>query len=284
MNRFALGGCLAALCLAAPAWADAEKPAAKPLQVPYRLTATKHILVRARINRKGPFNFILDTGAPTLFVAKKVGKKLGIDNDESGWATFRRFEIEGGVSLKDLKGRIETPFQVEGMNGLGLLGVELHGMIGYSVLARYKMEIDFNRDKMTWTPLAFEPRLPRRLNAGAPPGEMGGLDFIGSIMKALGSGLGMDEQPEVRRRGFAGMALKDGPEYPEVASVLEKGPAARAGLKTGDRILKVQGRTVVDTDDVLRLTRKLPAGAEVRLSVQRGSDSEEIAFRLREGL
>ena len=37
------------------------------------------------------------------------------------------------------------------MNGLGLAGVELHGMIGYNVLARYRMEIDFTRDKMTWT-------------------------------------------------------------------------------------------------------------------------------------
>lgn len=282
MKRFALGSFLAALCLIAPAWADTDRPAAKPLQVPYRLTVTRHILVRARINRKGPFNFILDTGAPTLFVSKAVGKKLGLANDDNGWATFKQFEIEGGVRLKDLKGRIETPFQVEGMNGLGLLGVELHGMIGYSVLARYKMEIDFSRDKMTWLPLAHEPRLPRRL--GGAPAELGGLDLIGSLMKALGSGLGMADQPEAQRRGFAGMALKDGEENPEVTAVLERGPAAHAGVKAGDRILRVQGRTVVDSDDVLRLARKLPAGAQVKLRVQRGKDTQDISFRLREGL
>jgi hypothetical protein len=45
-----------------PAWADDGKPA-KPretIHVPYRLTATQHVLVRAKINGKGPFNFILD--------------------------------------------------------------------------------------------------------------------------------------------------------------------------------------------------------------------------------
>ena len=39
------------------------KEAAKPIEVPYRLTVPKHVLVRAKINGKGPFNFILDTGA-----------------------------------------------------------------------------------------------------------------------------------------------------------------------------------------------------------------------------
>ena len=47
-------------------------PAADPqigrsFQVPYRLTDTNHFLVRARINGKGPFNFLVDSGAGRLF-------------------------------------------------------------------------------------------------------------------------------------------------------------------------------------------------------------------------
>ena len=49
---------------------DAEPPARAPdpqigqsFQVPYRLTDTNHFLVRARINGKGPFNFLVDSGA-----------------------------------------------------------------------------------------------------------------------------------------------------------------------------------------------------------------------------
>src|SRR5437588_12559768 len=65
--------------------------------VPYRLTRTQHVLVRAKINGKGPFNFILDTGAPALFVAKKVADGIGVTADKRGRATFDRFEVEGGV-------------------------------------------------------------------------------------------------------------------------------------------------------------------------------------------
>jgi hypothetical protein len=70
MRQFWTCAAVAALCLVPPAGAD-EKPKAeaKTYQVPYRLTVPKHILVRAKINGKGPFNFLLDTGAPALFVS-----------------------------------------------------------------------------------------------------------------------------------------------------------------------------------------------------------------------
>ena len=46
---------------------DAKKAAdAKPALVPYRLTDTHHTLVRVKINGKGPFNFIVDTGCPAV--------------------------------------------------------------------------------------------------------------------------------------------------------------------------------------------------------------------------
>jgi S1-C subfamily serine protease len=144
------------------------------------------------------------------------------------------------------------------------------------------MEIDFSRDKMTWTPLPHEPRLPRRL-PGAQA-EAGDLDFLGTLFKALGGALGANEQPKVQRRGFAGIELKDGPENPEVVRVLADGPAGRSGLAAGDHITHVQGRSVVDSDDVLRLTRKLQAGDTLKLRVQHGKDTTEVSFRLKEGL
>src|SRR4051794_2343719 len=103
---------LAALCLAPPARAaEPARARARSYEVPYRLTVPKHVLVRAKINGKGPFNFILDTGAPALFVATAVCDKLGVRADRNGWGTFERFEIEGGVVLPRLRGRVETPFQ-----------------------------------------------------------------------------------------------------------------------------------------------------------------------------
>src|SRR5436305_3936861 len=163
-------------------------------QVPYRLTKTQHILVRAKINGKGPFNFILDTGAPALFVATKAAKRAGVEPDKKGWGAFDKFEIEGGVPVPKAKGRIEDPFQLEGMNGLGLAGAELHGMIGYNLLARFRIEIDLSRDKMTWTELDFDPPAPKRLEGGK--GGLPELDALGGFMKLAGGLLGKKAKPE----------------------------------------------------------------------------------------
>jgi hypothetical protein len=284
MKRFWPCAALAAISLALPALADdAPKPAAKSYEIPYRLTVPKHVLVRAKINGKGPFNFILDTGAPALFVATKVGKKLGVEPDGRGWGVFDRFEIEGGLVLEKVKGRVEDPFQLEGMNGMGLAGAELHGIIGYNILARHRMEIDFTRDKMIWTPLEFTPRPPAGMG-GKGGSAAGGLEVVGSLMKMIGALTGAKATPDVAPRGFLGLDVVDGDANPVVRSVLDEGPAAKAGVKVGDVITRVGGRRVVDRNDVVRLTKKLTAGSSVKLTVQRGDDTRELTLTTGEGL
>ena len=120
--------------------------------------------MRVKINGKGPFNFIVDTGCPVLLIAEPVGKKVGLKIDK-GWSMLDKLELEGGLELTKVKARVETPFQITGMNGMGLAGVELHGLMGYTVLAKFKMEFDYTKKQMTWTPLAFEPPPPRRSEA-----------------------------------------------------------------------------------------------------------------------
>jgi serine protease DegQ len=275
---------LGLLALAPPLRADEARkdaPTAKKFEVPYRLTVPKHILVRAKINGKGPFNFILDTGAPALFVATKIGEKLGVEPDRNGWGTFDRFEIEGGVVLKKARARIETPFQLEGMNGLGLAGAELHGVIGYNVLAKYRMEIDFTRDKMAWTELNFEPQAPMGL--GGRGGGQGGLEVFGTIMKFLGTFLGRKPAPDVVARGFLGVDVADDDGIAVVQSVLKGGPAAEGGLEVGDRIVKLKGRSVYGVDGLQSLARRVAPGEKVVLNVQRGKDRKEVEVTVKAG-
>src|SRR5689334_14514783 len=98
--RLALALCLGLLPAASAPSADPEP---KKFEVPYRLTDTKHVLVRAKINGKGPFNLILDTGAPAVFITKPVAKKAGVEVGDMQWATIDRFEIEGGVKVDQVK-------------------------------------------------------------------------------------------------------------------------------------------------------------------------------------
>src|SRR5205085_1138775 len=115
-------------------------------------------------------------------------------------------------------------------------------------------------------------------------GSQGGLEVFGSMMKMIGSFLGRRPAPEVTLRGFYGMTLVEGDEFPKVEGVLAKGPAGAAGLEAGDLVTKVQGRSVTNVTDVLRLAGRLKAGTKVTLTVERGKEKKEISFTPTEGI
>jgi hypothetical protein len=261
---------------------EEEKKARKTFQVPFKTTIPKHIVVRVKINGKGPFNFILDTGAPAMFIAEKVGKKCGLANGDDGWAIMDRLEFEGGPVLLKAPARVETPFQLEGMNGLGMAGMEVHGMIGYSILAAYRMEIDLSKDKMTWEEVGSFIPLPKR--AGKGGGVPAGLEVLGTLMKSLGSMLGRKPNVEVTLRGFHGLTLENGDEHPRVTAVLDGGPAAKAGIRPGDQVVKVGGRTVVSVGDVLRFAARHAPRSEVAFTIKRGDEVKEVKLTSGEGI
>lgn len=267
-----------ALLVAWPMLSFADEPAKKgPLPVPFRRTVTQHIMVRAKINGKGPFNFIVDTGAPIMFVSLPVGKQLGLETD-NGWATLDRLDLEGGISLTKVKTRVDTPFQLEGMNGMGLAGAELHGILGYTILAKYRMEIDFSRDRMMWTPLDFDP--PPPFGIGGKGGQ-GGLEVIGTFMKFLGYFAGIKQPPDPAPRAFIGVELKQGKDTLTVAAVLDKGPAHAAGLKEGDVIIEVNGQPIQSMEDFRSRTASVIAGSVLPIVVRR--DKEQLTLKITTG-
>ncbi len=102
---------------------DEKQPAkAAKVEVPYRLTDTKHLMVRVKINGKGPFNLILDTGAPALFITKAVAKKVKAEADEKEWAKFDSFELEGGLKIEKARGARRGSHSVRGHEQLGAGG------------------------------------------------------------------------------------------------------------------------------------------------------------------
>ena len=79
----------------------ADPQIGRSFQVPYRLTDTNHFLVRVRLNGKGPFNFLVDSGAPTLYVATETAKKVGLKSDQADfWTPVDRLDLEGGARLE----------------------------------------------------------------------------------------------------------------------------------------------------------------------------------------
>src|SRR5512142_2151644 len=70
---------------------DEQSKVGQVFKVPYRLTDTNHFLVRARINGKGPFNFLVDSGAPALYISTETARKVGLNPaQEDFWTPLDR--------------------------------------------------------------------------------------------------------------------------------------------------------------------------------------------------
>ena len=240
--------------------------------VPYRLSETLHILVRAKFNGQGPFTLIVDTGAPMLVLNTEVALKTGVQTDAGGWAKFALMELEGGPKLRKVRALVEDIFQLRGINALGLAGTKVHGVLGYTVLARYRMEFDLSRDTMVWTELDYVPAEPIALlgRTGqrprtAPPE----LEAVGSIMQFVGNVLGRQAERPLGVRGFLGIELSEKDGQPTVKAVLPGSPAEKAGFQVGDLIVALSDRPVKSTAELQKLASRTQPGGQLVFSVER---------------
>jgi hypothetical protein len=278
--------CLLALAVGIPrAMAQEAKPAhdeaKNTFAIPYRLTDTKHVLVRAKLNGRGPFNFIMDTGAPAVFITTAVAKKVGLEEDKKGWGTFDKFVIEGGLQVDEAKARVEDLFQLEGMNSMGLAGVELHGVIGYNVLAKYRITYDFTADKLTFVKLDFTP--PEVMPIGRGGSGQGGLEMTGTIMKMLAGFMGVKPNFEVLPTGFLGIAFTDDKAM-TVKAVLPQSPADEAGILTDDVIESITIGKKKISRNMLEALQKAAVGDTVQCVIKRGDTTKTISLQLGKGL
>ncbi|MDB5352509.1 MAG: trypsin-like serine protease with C-terminal domain [Planctomycetota bacterium] len=278
-----------ALCLAALAPDDPKKAKAPDVgtayQVPYRLTLTNHYLVRVKINGKGPFNFLVDTGAPYLFVATEAAKKIGLEPAPKGeyWSKIDRLDLEGGATLKGLNGRVEDPFQLVGMNALGLPGASIDGILGFTILARFKMEFDPTKDRMTWTRLDFEPEdpfIPRNAEARQDPGVQA-MSALGPIMKFASVFIGKQPEDVLHTQGLLGIELDD---TMKVVAVLPDSPAATAGVQPGDRVTKIKDKSIAARKGAHDAIAKIRPGDRVALTLTRDGKAVEMTLTAAEGL
>jgi hypothetical protein len=257
-------------------------------QVPYQLTQTNHYLVRARINGKGPFNFLVDTGAPALYIGTEAAKRVGlIPSRNDYWTQVERLDLEGGATLRKVKARVENPYQLEGMNALGLPGASIDGILGFTILARFRMEFDPRKDRLTWTRLDYEPKDPAGPGKGeqitAPP-ELQLMNAFGPLAKVAALLVGKQPEEEVQLRGFLGVELKEVAEHIQVVRVLAGSPAEEGGLRTGDLLVRINGREVAQVSALREAVAKLQPGTRVQVVVRRGPGIMELSPTVGEGL
>lgn len=283
MSRCTLPLVLAlALCLPGAA---APTAAARP--VPYRLTDSQHLLVRARVNGKGPFHFIVDTGAPSVYLSPAAAKRAGLAADPSGWAVMDRLELEGGTLLEKIETRVEEPPQLTGMNAMGLAGSRLDGILGYTVLSRFRIEIDLATPVMQWTPVPYQP-LPllglKDLTQGKKLPPNPNSNAIQALSRFASLLFARPAPPPPVARGFLGLELAPEAGGLRVGSVLGGSPAAVAGVKVGDRILQATapgGSTVAvkTPEELVKVASAVAADEELQLEVERAGQPVKLSVR-----
>ncbi len=275
---------LAPVTLAAPQDKDkdpAPKPIVKddvkPIVIPFELLKSRHMAINVKINDKGPYRVIFDTGAPTNLVNNKIAKEAGlVDKKDKGGLmlfgpaptpkTIKKFEV-GGVTLENMPTMVmDHPTVAAIAEAVG----PVEGLIGFPFFARYKMTIDYQKSEMTLVPNGFVPG-----------------DTMQALMeKLLSAGGGKKPDPLVVAPaavwGFAVDKDKDDEAAGvKVTEVLARGSAAAGGLKTGDRLLTLDGRWTDSVSDTFIAASAVKPGKTVTLVVLR--DGKEVKLTVTPG-
>ncbi len=256
-----------------------EKPLAKPSVVPFELLQSGHMAVMVKVNGKGPYRVIFDTGAPINLFNNKLAKETGLlkGKPQSGFPLFGSI---GEASVKELEvGTEKAANQPAIVMDHPLLEVmskklgPLYGIVGFPFFARYKMTLDYQAQTMTLAPSGYKPA-----------------NAMASLEKTLMS-LMLGGPPEPRLLSSAGQwgLVAHKPSGDEEAGVIVKevlpGTAvAAAGLKLGDRLLTVDDRWTDTLPDLYEAASHIQPGTTVSLRIKRGGTEMEVKVTPRAGL
>lgn len=132
------------------------------ITLPFRLL-NNHIYIEGRVNGKGPFTFIVDTGghnllSPTLAKAagvtvsgSSVGSGAGEKTVTSGFAPVKEIAF-GPLRMTDQTAIIQSVYEPE------IEGIPVDGMVGFELFRRFAVRIDYGARTITFTdPKRFEP-------------------------------------------------------------------------------------------------------------------------------
>lgn len=279
----ALAGFALAPALASPPEKDAPKLEAKPVVVPFELLKSRHMAIQVKVNGRGPYRVIFDTGAPTNLLNNKVAKEAGVltKADKGGLPLFgaapgaktiKEFEV-GGVKLEGMTTMVMDHPTV---SAIAEVVGPVEGLIGYPFFARYKMTIDYEKKEMTLTP------------NGVEPGDaMSSLQA--KLMGSLSAPKDKKAEPTVLApAGVWGFAVdkeeKDEDAGVKVTEVLAKSPAAEGGLKVGDRLLTLDGRWTDSLGDTYFAASKAAPGKPAVLVVKRTGKEVKLTVTPAKGL
>jgi predicted aspartyl protease len=132
------------------------KAVANPSWVPVAIDSAGAIIVHVRINDRGPFPFLLDTGASHSVVSESLTERLKLRLvAETTVTTSTGREIRGVVRLNETSigsARSETVLaSVAPASRLAAIARGIDGIIGQDFLFSFNYTLDYRRHRLIWT-------------------------------------------------------------------------------------------------------------------------------------
>jgi membrane-associated protease RseP (regulator of RpoE activity) len=269
---------LAACCFLLPvAPLRAEKPAANPVTVPFDLLLTKHMVIQIKINGKGPYRVIFDTGAPVSLINSRTALATAVLPKSAPKPAFSLFGPAAQTTIKKLEiaGLVAQSVPVIVMDhptveALSQALGPVEGILGFPFFARYKMSLDYQAKQLTFAPSGFEPAdilqnlVDSLLTRDKPPARL--------LVPSALWGFSVDKRNDDERSGVA------------ITEVLAGSAAAEAGLQAGDRLLSVDGRWTDSVADCYVAASYVKAGMEICVVVERNGMERELSVKPVAGL
>jgi len=187
----------------------------------------------------------MDTGSPhALVLPAKYADELPLASPPVEAGRARTVDREMVIRVAPVDGTLTLGRLTIGRPDISFMDLPGVGNVGFELLGRFAITID---------------RKNRRVRLDGP---------------ALGVGAPKAHPP--RRYGIGLRGAGDG--VPEVALVASGSPAEEAGVRVGDRVLRIGGTSVasLSSDDIAAAMR----APHVTLTVQRGGETIEIAMSL----
>lgn len=255
--------------------ARAESP--MPATVPFELLKSNHMAVMIKVNGKGPYRVIFDTGAPVMLLNNKVAKESGVLKGVkpplfSPFGSMGQVKI-GAVELGRLKAE-NVPAVVMDHPTVELISKYLgpiEGIVGFPFFARYKMTIDYQAKQLTFVANGYEP--PDALQS------------LTAAVMAL-----TDDKPKTKvlapaaQWGLIVEKATDDEAGVTIREVLAGSAADKAGLKAGDRLLTLDGRWTDTVADTYFAAGHVKPGAEAKVMIKRGLKELALTVKPRSGL
>lgn len=266
-----------ALMLTFAAAQPTTTPKSKPATVPFEMLPSNHMVVRAKLNGKGPFRLVFDLGAPITLLSNAASETAGVveKNARKSLLFAMRGESEvgtlqvGGLTAKKLPVIVLDHPALRALGGL--LGQPLDGIIGFTFFARYKTTIDYQSKTMTFEPVDYEVRnlmkdLPERM-AGPKEARRRFLDPGAYFGLSVGDPVGGLDAPGV-----------------PIVHVTRDSPAARAGLKPGDVLTGMDGRWITSLTDAYAAASGVAPDKSIPLAILRNGKPVSLSITPRAGL